>query len=118
MNHTEYLEMTIGDILSRLDRIERRLNAIVDELGAWPAETNAQEACTDTQTMQGSPAVLMEPSTRHSTLWPTLEGFFMPSLQSWRVQNCTVRIGQRRSVCATGCTFSDNGRRLPICPAG
>ena len=54
MNHTEYIESVIGDILARLDRIDRRLNAIVDELGAWPAETTAQEACTDAQTMQGN----------------------------------------------------------------
>jgi|GEM_PF-2572593 len=54
MNHTEYTESVIGSILSRLERIETRLNAIADELGTLPTEPASQEACTDAQTMQGS----------------------------------------------------------------
>ncbi|MHB1682810.1 MAG: hypothetical protein ACYCYO_08300 [Bacilli bacterium] len=45
MNHAEYLEMTIGDILSRLARID----AISDEITAWPAGVDSQETRTDTQ---------------------------------------------------------------------
>lgn len=52
MNYSEYTESVIGSILSRLDRIETRLNAIADELGAMPPKTTAREAHTDVQMAQ------------------------------------------------------------------
>ena len=52
MNYSEYTESVIGSILSRLERIETRLNAIADELDALPPKTTTQEACTDAQMAQ------------------------------------------------------------------